>query len=256
MATAPGHLAISRPAAVPPNLVLHELPVRVDPGIISPVISSLNAIRIDHYGLSGVAIIVDARSTAIARQVTTLVVVFAIGFASALLYGARPVEHALIRLSLPEPKPISEGQKAGMREQVFVKGRTQPQLATLAPATPVAIASTTNTAPARPALSSTRPHPLAIVDLVPVRAASDLAIATEIAQPWRGSGLHGYAIAGPVQFVGNSACRIVAVWVEARGTPGKSLSVRRCLDRSGSWDRVAVPDSSSDSVDFEGEVNG
>lgn len=262
MTTAPGRVANSQAAAVPANLALHQLPARFEAGTTLAATFSRKVVRFEHYSLSGVAIVIEARPTAVARPVATLVLVlvFAIGFAFALLYAGRPVEHALVRLSLPEPKPMSVVQQAGMRERVFVRDKTQsqPRLSALALAMPLAIESTTDTAPARPALSSTTPHALAIVDLVSVRAASDRAIATEIAQPWRGSGLHGYAVAGPVQFVGDSACRIVAVWVEANGTPGKSLSVRRCLDRSGKWDRTAVPNSPSASgaVGLDAETNG
>lgn len=261
MGSATRQLAISRSVTAPEQMTLHQLPVTVDPGLIPKIMAARQAIRIEQYGLLGVAVVIHARPSALAKRAVMIVAVFALGFASALLlYGGRLVDQALVRISLPAPvrgsavhQPVN-GEYLRARD----RDRSHSQFAALAPAMPVIVEAAADPAFLRPAPAKTNPQAVAIADLVQVRAAGDLAIATDIAQPWREAGLHGYAVAGPIRFVGDSACRIVAVWVETKGTPGKSMSVQLCLGKSGKWERDAVPvlTAAPEKAEFEAETRG
>lgn len=259
MATASGELATFQPgprAIVPFSA---NFPVRVDPGVVILVNTSSDAMWIDPRQWSTVPVIEGVRAPVRKRRVAShaakAAAIFAIGFSSALLYSAEPADRGVIRIMLPPPARIAllpPPAKMGFPPaERSLAPLSQPILNITAILPPVAAATT----PPAPELRAP-PSParaISITDLAPVRAASELAIKTDVAQPWRGLGLHGVVVAGPIQFAGAGACRTVAVWVEARGVPGKSVSSRYCLAAGGIWARDVAP-ASSDSGEPGGEL--
>lgn len=234
---------------------------RVSPGEFLFVNGSSDVVWVDPRRWLDIPVIVGKRAPPIrrhaARHTAKFAAIFAAGFATALLYSPEPADDYVLRLVLPPP--------AGLNPPVPPKPLPAVSVSAFSPAHPhgpaadpaVAVPNTPEPAPIhRPATSAAPSYvtPPAIVDLVAVRAASTLAIKTEIAQPWKLSGLYGYAVAGPIKFAGAGTCRVVAVWIEAKGVAGRSTSTSYCLAANGKWERSAMPPSpGTETVEPDGE---
>ena len=244
MPTEAGEVTVFRPGELLAMPFGSNLPVRLDPGVMLVVNASPKAVWVDPGHWNGIPVIVGKRTPARSPRVATVMVkagaIFAAGFSVALLYSAEPTDRYVIRMMLPPPgamTPITrDSSSTDLGKSTLDRARSEPPLApTAAVSPPIAQAAAILPAP-RPSAAAAE-GPLALVDLPAILVASDLAIRTEIAQPWRASGLHGYVAAGPVKFAGTGACRTVAVWIEARGVPGKSASTSHCLTANGKWER-------------------
>ena len=246
MTTVKGALAPFRQGALAPQFTAHQLPENVYLSAVLPANASQNYIQVEQPTWSRVAVIIDLRATSPAPRIVTLLAkftaIFTIGFSSALLYSAAPADRAVLRIILPSPVravPLPRSH-AWSRFAGQAKRSTQPMAPTFS--LPPVSQSKAVVDHEKPTVQNSAPHVFAIAELAEVRAAGDLAISTGTAQPWRESGLHGYVVAGPIQFLGANSCRIVAVWVEAKGTPGKSIASRRCLAKSGKWETTTAFD--------------
>ena len=81
-------------------------------------------------------------------------------------------------------------------------------------------------------------HPVHMDLLDPAaEAAVRRAIDTGVAQPWAEAGFEGYAVSGPSQILGHTACRNIVVWVEPSGSKGQAINSRWCLMEGAVWAR-------------------
>lgn len=86
------------------------------------------------------------------------------------------------------------------------------------------------------------PSPLLTIDDLPqVQAAVRTAFANGETQSWKGRGLEGYVVVGPIQIANTHVCRNIAIWSKGTGGKGQTVSSRKCMSQGGAWVDVGEP---------------
>jgi hypothetical protein len=142
--------------------------------------------------------------------------------------------------ALPGPAPAPPARPSSVEIELPPLPPLRPPAAPPAARAPAPVV-TAPEPPAPPVVAEPReevpPQPLAIDTLPAAEAAVRMAIDTGVAQPWAEAGFEGYAVSGPSQILGHTACRNIVVWVEPSGSKGRAINSRWCLMEGAVWAR-------------------
>lgn len=151
-----------------------------------------------------------------------------------------PIAALAAWLALPEPAPAPPARPSSVEIDLPPLPPVRPPAAP--PAAPAPAPMVAAPEPPAPPVAAEPPkekpaQPLAIDTLPAAEAAIQSAIDTGVAQPWAEAGFEGYAVAGPSQIVGHTACRNIVLWVEPSGGKAQAINSRWCLMESATWAR-------------------